>query len=95
MTPATSKAAAPAKETPMERLKRLRAAQLNKTFQNEVLTQAQRKATEERDRAARLQIERAARQYSPPRRSPSPPPRLQALLVLQCCCFIPAGLAST
>lgn len=59
----------------MERLKRLRAAQLNKTFQNEVLTQAQRKATEERDRAARLQIERAARQYSPPRRSPSPPPR--------------------
>lgn len=62
----------------MERLKRLRAAQLNKTFQNEVLTNAQKRAVEERDRVARLQIERAARAYSPPPRSPSPP-RLQAL----------------
>lgn len=67
------------KETPMERLKRLRAAQLNKTFQNEVLTNTQRRALEERDRVARLQIERAARAYSPPPRSPSPP-RLHALL---------------
>lgn len=63
-----------AKETPMERLKRLRAAQLNKTFQKDVLTNAQRKANEERDRAARLQIERVA--YADQRGSPSPPPRL-------------------
>ncbi|KAK9815195.1 hypothetical protein WJX73_010573 [Symbiochloris irregularis] len=63
---ASSKASskAPLKETPMERLKRLRAAQLNKTFQNEVLTNTQKRAAEERERQARMQIERAARAYS-------------------------------
>ena len=60
------------KESPMERLKRLRAAQLNKTFQKDVLSNAQKKANEERDRHARLQIERVA--YDK-RRSPSPPSR--------------------
>jgi hypothetical protein len=54
------------KETPMERLKRLRLAQLNKTFQKEVLSNTQKKANEERDRHARLQIERSIR------RSPTP-----------------------
>lgn len=54
----------------MERLKRLRAAQLDKTFQKDVLSSTQRKAAEERDRAARLQIERAALER---RRSPVPP----------------------
>lgn len=52
----------------MERLKRLRAAQLNKTFQKEVMTAAQRKLQEEKDRAARESLQRAAW-----RRSPSPP----------------------
>ena len=62
------------KETPMERLKRLRAAQLNKTFQKEVMTAAQRKLQEEKDRAARESLQRAAW-----RRSPSPPsPRCPA-----------------
>jgi len=56
------------KETPMERLKRLRAAQLNKTFQKEVMTVAQRQLQEEKDRAARESLQRAAW-----RRSPSPP----------------------
>lgn len=63
-----------AKETPIERLKRLRAAQLNKTFQKEMLTNTEKKAREERDRAARLQIEKAA--YSRRPRSPSPNSRL-------------------
>lgn len=57
----------------MERLKRLRAAQLNKTFQKDVLSNAQKKANEERDRHARLQIERVAFEH---RRSPSPSSRL-------------------
>ena len=52
----------------MERLKRLRAAQLNKTYQKEVVSTQQRKLQEERDRAARESLQRAA--Y---RRSPSPP----------------------
>ena len=56
------------KETPMERLKRLRAAQLNKTFQKEVMTAAQRRLQDEKDRAARESLQRAAW-----RRSPSPP----------------------
>ena len=59
----------------MERLKRLRAAQLNKTFQKEVMTTAQRKLQEEKDRAARESLQRAAW-----RRSPSPPsPRCPTL----------------
>ena len=62
-----------AKESPMERMKRLRAAQLNKTFQKDVLSNAQKKANEERDRNARLQIERNAYES---RRSPSPASRL-------------------
>ena len=52
----------------MERLKRLRAAQLNKTFQKEVMSTAQRRLQEEKDRAARESLQRAAW-----RRSPSPP----------------------
>ena len=60
----------------MERLKRLRAAQLNKTYQKEVVSTQQRKLQEERDRAARESLQRAA--Y---RRSPSPPsPRCQQRL---------------
>ena len=61
--------AAGVKETPMERLKRLRAAQLNKTFQKDMLSTAQKRVNEERDRNARLQIERIAVER---RRSPSP-----------------------
>ena len=68
----------------MERLKRLRAAQLNKTFQKDVLSNAQRKATEERDRSARLQIERNAYEN---RRSPSPHHRLSE----PCSPRLPAG----
>lgn len=64
-------AASKEKETPMERLKRLRAAQINKAFQQEALTQAQRKLSEERDRRARETIERAT--LGGGRRSPSPP----------------------
>ncbi len=76
----------------MERLKRLRAAQLNKTFQKEVMTAAQRKLQEEKDRAARESLQRAAW-----RRSPSPPsPRcltFSRFLVIRCmlcgsCCRI-------
>eukprot|EP00884_Botryococcus_braunii_P014638 jgi/Botrbrau1/23175/Bobra.0041s0026.1 len=58
------------KETPMERLKRLRAAQLNKQFQKDSLNVVQKRLAEEKDRQARLQIERAALAG---RRSPSPP----------------------
>jgi hypothetical protein len=53
----------------MERLKRLRAAQLNKQFQKDAVTVAQKRLAEEKDRQARLQIERAALGS---RRSPSP-----------------------
>ena len=59
----------------MERMKRLRAAALNKTFQKDVLTTTQKKANEERDRLARLQHERVALER---RRSRSPSPRSQA-----------------
>lgn len=61
----------------MERLKRLRAAQLNKTFQKDVLSTAQKKAVEERDRKARLQIERVASEDGARgrSRSRSPPAR--------------------
>ena len=67
----------------MERMKRLRAAQLNRTFQGQVLTATQKRAVEERERLARAQIERAARlrETSPPRRGRSPeysPPRWSA-----------------
>ena len=64
-------------------MKRLRAAQLNRTFQGQVLSATQKRAVEERERLARAQIERAARQrdHSPPRRTYSPqgsPVRLSA-----------------
>ena len=49
----------------MERMKRLRAAQLNRTFQGQVLSAAQKKAGEERERQALASRERAARAYSP------------------------------
>ena len=67
----------------MERMKRLRAAQLNRTFQGQVLSATQKRAVEERERLARAQLERAARlrEGSPPRRARSPeysPPRLSA-----------------
>ena len=68
----------------MERMKRLRAAQLNRTFQKDVLSNAHKKANEERDRYARLQIERNAFES---RRSPSPPPRLSDI----CSPCLPAG----
>lgn len=65
------------RETPMERLKRLRAAQINKAFQKDALTVAQRRLQDERDRRARETIERAA--AATRRRSPSPPsPRWHA-----------------
>ncbi len=54
----------------MQRMKRLRAAQLNTTIQKDSLGAAQKKAVEEKDRQARAQIERAARE----RRSRSPSP---------------------
>lgn len=62
----------------MERLKRLRAAQLNKTFQKEVMSTAQRRLQEEKDRAARESLQRAAW-----RRSPSPPSPRRVLLAYQ------------
>ena len=62
------------KETPMERMKRLRAAQINKTFQQEQLSVAQKRLAQERDRQARLQIERVALESR--RRSRSPNYRL-------------------
>ena len=46
-------------ETPKERLKRLMAVQLNKQIQKDTLSAAQRKLAEEKDRQARLQLERA------------------------------------
>ncbi len=58
-----------AKETPMERLKRLRAAQISAAFAKESLTSAQRRLATERDHAARLQMQRSLERA----RSPSPP----------------------
>ena len=60
----------------MERLKRLRAAQINKAFQKEALTTAQKRLAEERDKRARETLERSALR----RRTPSPdsPRRLHA-----------------
>ena len=62
------------RETPMDRLKRLRAAQLTKQFAKDTLGAAQKRLAEERERAQRIAAERAAAERS--RRSPSP--RLQA-----------------
>ena len=56
-----------AKETPMERLKRLRAAQISAAFAKESLTSAQKRLATEREHAARLQMQRSLE-----RRSPSP-----------------------
>jgi hypothetical protein len=66
----------------MERLKRLRAAQINKAFQKEALTSAQKRLAEERDRRARETLERSALR----RRTPSPdsPRRLHALPSFPC-----------
>ncbi len=52
----------------MERLKRLRAAQISAAFAKESLTTAQKRLATERDHAARLQMQRSLE-----RRSPSPP----------------------
>ena len=58
------------KETPQERLKRLMAAQLNKQVAKDNVKSAQRVAHEEKERKARVQIERL--HYDGGRRSPSP-----------------------
>lgn len=58
------------KETPQERLKRLMAAQLNKQVAKDNVKSAQRVAHEEKERKARVQIERL--HYDSGRRSPSP-----------------------
>ncbi len=60
------------KETPQERLKRLMAAQINKQLARDTVSVKQRRQQEERDAAARRQIERAAF-AADSRRSPSPP----------------------
>ena len=51
----------------MERLKRLRAAQISAAFAKESLTSAQKRLATEREHAARLQMQRSLE-----RRSPSP-----------------------
>lgn len=58
-------------ETPKERLKRLMAAQINKQVAKDSVKSAQKVAHEEKERKARVQIERM--QYDGGRRSPSPP----------------------
>ncbi|GMH35801.1 hypothetical protein BSKO_03669 [Bryopsis sp. KO-2023] len=66
------------KETPQERIKRIMAAQLNKQVKKDSLASTQKRIEAERDRQARLQIERVAflsdrqRSVSPRSRSPSP-----------------------
>ena len=62
---------APSKsETPKERLKRLMAAQINKQVAKDSVKSAQKIAHEEKERKARIQIERM--HYDGGRRSPSP-----------------------
>eukprot|EP00878_Enallax_costatus_P037479 GHUV01042338.1.p1 GENE.GHUV01042338.1~~GHUV01042338.1.p1 ORF type:complete len:118 (+),score=32.47 GHUV01042338.1:272-625(+) len=53
-------AAAPVKETPQERLKRLMQAQLNKAAQKDSLANAQKKIQLEKEKVARQQLERVA-----------------------------------
>lgn len=63
---------APSKpEGAKERLKRLMAAQINKQVAKDSVKTAQRIAYEEKERKARVQIERM--HYDGNRRSPSPP----------------------
>ena len=57
-------------ETPKERLKRLMAAQINKQVAKDSVKSAQRIAHEEKERKARIHIERM--HYDGGRRSPSP-----------------------
>ncbi|KAL3137981.1 hypothetical protein ABBQ38_005221 [Trebouxia sp. C0009 RCD-2024] len=57
-------------ETPKERLKRLMAAQINKQVAKDSVKSAQKIAHEEKERKARIQIERM--HYDGGRRSPSP-----------------------
>ncbi|DBB12899.1 TPA: hypothetical protein ACH3X3_005657 [Trebouxia sp. C0006] len=57
-------------ETPKERLKRMMAAQINKQVAKDSVKSAQKIAHEEKERKARVQIERM--QYTGGRRSPSP-----------------------
>ena len=57
-------------ETPKERLKRMMAAQINKQVAKDSVKSAQKIAHEEKERKARVQIERM--QYTGSRRSPSP-----------------------
>lgn len=63
------------RETPQERIKRIMAAQLNKQVKKDTLITARKKIEAERDRQARLQIERVAfsrdRPGATPPRSPS------------------------
>lgn len=56
-------------ETPKERLKRLMAAQINKQVAKDSVKSAQKVAHEEKERKARIQIERM--HYDGGRRSPS------------------------
>lgn len=60
--------AAPVKETPQARLKRLMAAKLNKQVASDAVRIAQSKVAEERERQSRLRLE----QKHLSRRSPSP-----------------------
>ena len=57
-------------ETPKERLKRLMAAQINKQVAKDSVKSAQKIAHEEKERKARIQIERM--HYDGGRHSPSP-----------------------
>lgn len=59
-------------ETPKERLKRMMAAQINKQVAKDSVKSAQKIAHEEKERKARVQIERM--QYTGGRRSRSPSP---------------------
>ncbi|KAG2445716.1 hypothetical protein HXX76_000322 [Chlamydomonas incerta] len=68
--PAAAGAPAGVKETPQERLKRIMAAQLNKQAQKDNIQAAQKKLQVEKEKEARVALERVVM-----RRSPSPPPR--------------------
>ena len=70
-------------ETPKERLKRLMAAQINKQVAKDSVKNAQRIAHDEKERQARIQIERM--HYDGGRRSPSPD-RYRS--VLSCACSL-------
>lgn len=74
-------------ETPKERLKRLMAAQINKQVAKDSVKTAQKVAHEEKERTARVQIERM--QYDGGRRSPSPP-RYRSVLS----CLVGIGISA-